>query len=63
LIKITVQGFLTFKAPVGKRQLSLPAGSSLHDSLACLRQDLGVPFELEAYDQARELSEQTAVWG
>jgi molybdopterin converting factor small subunit len=61
LIKITVQGYLTLKAQVGKRQLSLPAGSSLRDSLACLRQDLGVPFELEAYDQARGLREHTAV--
>ena len=61
LIEITVQGYLTFKEPVGKRQVSLPAGSSLRDSLACLRQDIGGRFEQEAYNEVGELSEHIAV--
>ena len=61
MITITVQGYLTFKVPVGKRQVSLPAGSSLRDSLAYLRQDIGERFEAQAYDQAGELSEHIAV--
>jgi molybdopterin converting factor small subunit len=35
-IKITIQGYLTLKAQVGKRQVFLPAGSCLGDSLASL---------------------------
>ena len=61
MIKITVQGYLTYKEPVGKRQVSLPEGSSLRDSLAYLRQDIGGRFESEAYNQAGELSVHTAV--
>jgi MoaD family protein len=61
LIKITVQGYLTFKEPVGKRQLSLPAGSSLRDLLTCLRQESGGGFEQQAYNEDGRLSEQVAV--
>jgi len=61
LITIMIQGYLTFKEPVGKRQVSLPAASSLHDSLAYLRQDIGEQFEAQAYDQSGELSEHIAV--
>lgn len=61
MITITVQGYLNFKEPVGKRQISLPAGSSLRDSLVFLRRDIGGRFQAEAYNQAGELSEHTAV--
>jgi len=60
-LTITVQGYLTFKAPVGKRQVSLAEGSNLRDLLACLRQDLGGRFEQEAFNQAGELREHVAV--
>ena len=61
MIKITVQGYLTLKAQVGKRQISLPAGSSLRDSLACSRQDLGERFGDEAYNDVGELGEHIRV--
>lgn len=61
MITITVQGYLTFKEPVGKRQVSLPAGSTLRDSLAYLRRDIGVPFEAQAYNPSGELSEHIAI--
>jgi molybdopterin synthase sulfur carrier subunit len=61
LITITVQGYLTFKEPVGKRRVSLSAGSSLHDALAILRQDIGEHFEAQAFNQSGELSERIAV--
>jgi molybdopterin converting factor small subunit len=40
VIKIAVQGYLTYKEPVGQRQISLPAGSSLADLLAVLQQEM-----------------------
>lgn len=61
MIKISVQGYLTFKVLVGKRQVSLPVGSSLGDLLAFLRQDLGGRFREEAYNEVGELSEHTVV--
>ena len=61
MIEITVQGYLTYKEPVGKRRISLPAGCSLQDSLAFLRQDLGGRFAEEAYDEGGELSEHVFV--
>ena len=61
MINIAIQGYLTFKEPVGKRQVSLPEGSSLRDALALLRREIGGRFESEAYNQAGELSERTAV--
>jgi len=61
LIKITVLGYLTFKEPVGKRQVSLPAGSSLRDSLTYLRQDLAGRFGEEAYNDIGELRENIVV--
>jgi len=61
LIQITVQGYLTFKEQVGKRQVSLPAGSSLRDSLSFLRKELGEPFGDEAYDDFGELREHIIV--
>lgn len=61
LITITVQGYLTFKDLVGKRQVSLPAGSSLRDLLAFLRKDLGRPFGEEAYNDAGQLREYIVV--
>jgi len=61
LIRISVQGYLTFKELVGKRQVCLKAGSSLRDSLAFLRRDLGSSFAQEVYTQAGELSQNIAV--
>ena len=61
LITIMVQGYLTFKALVGKRQVSLPVGSSLGDLLAFLRVDLGGPFEAATYDDAGQLREYIVV--
>jgi molybdopterin converting factor small subunit len=61
LIEITVQGYLTFKEPVGKRRISLPAGCSLQDSLAFLRQDIGGRFAEEAYNEVGELREHVSV--
>jgi molybdopterin converting factor small subunit len=61
MITITVQGHLTFREPVGKRQISLPAGSSLREVLAFMRQDLGGRFVEEAFDQAGELRQHVAV--
>jgi len=61
MIQITVQGYLTFKEPVGKRQVSMPAGSSLAGALAFLRQDLGRSFREEAYNESGELKAHVAV--
>jgi molybdopterin synthase sulfur carrier subunit len=61
LITIMVQGYLTFKDLVGKRRVSLPAGSSLGDLLAFLRADLGEPFEAAVCDDAGQLREYIVV--
>ena len=61
MITIMVQGYLTFKEPVGKRQVFLPEGSNLRDLLASLRQDLGARFTEQAFNEAGGLSEHTAV--
>jgi sulfur carrier protein ThiS len=61
LITVTVQGYLTYIEPVGKRLVSLPAGSSLRDSLDFLRLDIGEPFAAQAYNRSGELSEHIAV--
>jgi len=61
LITIAVQGYLTFKAMVGKRQVSLPAGCNLGEALARLRGDLGGRFEQEAFTGAGELHGGVAV--
>jgi MoaD family protein len=61
LITITVQGYLTFKDLIGKRQVSLPAGSSLGEALASLREDVGVPPGEAAYNDAGELREHIIV--
>jgi len=61
LIEITIQGYLTFKELIGKRQVSLPEESSLRDSLAFLRQELAMRFEEAAYDEFGELNEHTVV--
>jgi molybdopterin synthase sulfur carrier subunit len=57
LIEITVQGYLTFKNPVGKQQVILPAGSSLREALAGLQKDLGGFFGEEAFNDAGTLRE------
>lgn len=56
LIKIAVQGYLTFKEPVGKRQVSLPAGSSLRDLLTGLGQDLDRLFDEQTSNETGELN-------
>ena len=61
MITIAVQGYLTFKAPVGKRQFPLPVGCNLGDLLTRLRGDLGGRFEQEAFTEAGELHEHVAV--
>ena len=61
LIRITVQGYLTFKETVGKRQVSMPAGNSLRDVLAFLRQESDGRFREEAFNEDGELREHTAV--
>jgi molybdopterin converting factor small subunit len=52
---ITVQGYLTFKESVGRRQVSLPPGNSLRDSLAFLWQDQRGDISSKAYNDAEEL--------
>ena len=61
MITITVQGYLTFKDLVGKRQVFLPAGSSLGEALTSLRKDLGGPFGEVAYNDAGELRQYIVV--
>ena len=61
MITITVQGYLTFKDLVGKRRVSLPAGSSLRDLLAFLQVDLAGLFVKEAYNDAGELREHIVI--
>jgi molybdopterin synthase sulfur carrier subunit len=61
LINIAIQGYLTFKEPVGKRQLTLSKGSSLRDALACLQDDLSGLFEEKETNQAGELGSLIAV--
>ena len=61
LIRIAVQGYLTFKEPVGKRQVSLPAGSNPAGALAFLRQGLGGRYAEEAYTESGELKAHVAV--
>jgi len=60
-IEITVQGYLNYKARIGKRQVFLPMGSKLRDALAILRRDLGVALGEQAYNDAGELREHTVV--
>ena len=60
-IKITIQGYLTFKTQVGKREVHLPVGSKLRDALAIFRQDLGVALGEQAYKDAGELREHAVV--
>lgn len=45
MIQVKVQGYLTLKQRVGKRQVSVPAGSCLADLLAVLQQDIGELFD------------------
>jgi MoaD family protein len=61
LITITVQGYLTFKALVGKRQVSLPTRCSLGEALAWSRRNLGGRFEQEAFTEAGEVGEHVAI--
>lgn len=61
MITITVQGYLTFKSLVGKRQVSIPTGSDLQDLLANLRDSLNERFEKEVYDASGALHEHIAV--
>ena len=61
MITVTVQGYLNFKDLVGKRQVFLPAGCSLQDLLAFLRNNLGGPFEAAACNDAGELREHIVV--
>ena len=61
MIQITIQGYLTLRETVGKRQVSLPAGCSLRDALAALGQDLGAYFGEEAYNNAGELRQHLIV--
>jgi MoaD family protein len=56
VIKVTVQGYLTYKERVGKRQVSLPPGSSLAGLLAILRQDLAGLFDEQIFDASGESS-------
>jgi MoaD family protein len=61
LTRITIQGYLTYKERVGRRQVSLPAGSSLRDLLVFLRQELGEHFGERDYKVAGELREHLIV--
>jgi MoaD family protein len=61
LITITVQGYLTFKGLVGKRQISMPPGSSLQDLLLRLQGELGEPFKEQASNIRGELREDVAI--
>lgn len=56
MIKITVQGHLTLKGLVGKRQVSLPEGENLRAALDALREELGEGFEKEILDGTGALS-------
>jgi MoaD family protein len=61
MITISVQGYLTFKGLVGKRQVSIPTGSLLQDLLSNLREDLDERFEKEVYSTRGALNEHIAV--
>jgi molybdopterin converting factor small subunit len=61
MITISVQGYLTFKALVGKRQVSIPSGSLLQDLLDSLREDSDQRFVNEAYSTSGRLKEHIAV--
>ncbi len=56
-MQITVQGYLTLKELVGKRQISLPAESTLQDLLANLRNDLDEQFKQQADGGFQQLTE------
>ena len=56
MIKITVQGYLTYKESIGKRQVSLPPGSSLGDLLDVLQQNVGGPFDELTFNEIGKLS-------
>ena len=49
MIELRVQGYLNFKKLIGKRQVFLPPGSSLRDSLALMQRELGWRFEDETF--------------
>jgi len=61
MITVTVQGYLSFKEQLGKRQVSLPAGCSLGNLLASLRKDIGGRLTEEAFHPSGELGEHIAV--
>jgi molybdopterin converting factor small subunit len=57
LIQITIQGYLTLKKSIGVRQVFLPEGSSLRDSLVFLQKDLGEYFGVKVYNEIEGLSD------
>lgn len=61
MITISIQGYLTFKALVGKRQVSIASGSRLQDLLDSLREDSDQRFVSEAYSTSGKLKEHIAV--
>lgn len=60
-MQVTVQGYLTLKELVGKRQISLPAASTLQELLASLRNDLDEYFKQQADGGLQQLTEHLVV--
>lgn len=60
-MQVTVQGYLTLKELVGKRQISLPAASTLQELLASLRNDLDEYFKQQTDGGLQQLSEHLVV--
>lgn len=61
MARITVQGYLTLKGKLARRELSLPEGGSLRDVLLLLRQELGGRSGEAASNDAAELREHLIV--
>lgn len=61
MIEITFQGYLTLKEAVGRRQVSLPAESSLRDALVFLGQETGGRLMQDAFTGGGDLRERLIV--
>jgi MoaD family protein len=61
VIRVTVQGYLTFRELVGKTQLSLPSGSDLGSLVLHLQGEFDAEFSRIVYDSQGTLREHVAV--
>lgn len=58
---ITVQGYLTYKELVSKRQVILPVASTLRDLLTSLQDELGERLKVSSYTEREGLAEHLVV--